>query len=169
MALGYSHISDSEADVATYKGGGVGFDLLFGGTPVPGLVIGGGLVGAQVKNPTAEDNNGNSLQLNNLNMTFGYLPLFVDVYPMPDNGLNFMAMVGFADLAFSADSGSSATNDATGAAYGLGAGYEAWISSQWSLGGMVRGIYAPLKYTTGGASFDEKTTIWQIMFVATYH
>ncbi|MCC6900620.1 MAG: autotransporter domain-containing protein [Polyangiaceae bacterium] len=127
-----------------------GFDLLIGGSPVDGLAIGGALIANRTTDPTYEVGGAESTWKGS--MLFAGLALFADWYLNPHEGLHFQGLVGFAAVDFVSDSGQSGGNDPTGTMFGLGAGYDFWISNQWSIGPFGRVIYSSVSAEAGGAT-----------------
>ena len=126
-----------------YKGLALDTALLIGGSPKPGLVIGGALTNDYVPSPKAEmDNNSATLEDVNLYLV-GFGP-FVDFYPDPTSGLHFQAMLGVGALeaSYQGDAGGS---DPTGLFMSLGGGYDFWVGDSTAIGVMGRLAYAPLK------------------------
>jgi hypothetical protein len=73
---------------------------------------------------------------------------FVDFYPDPRKGLHFMAGLTYSSFSFTNDAGES-SESATGVGLFGGAGYEAWIGSEWSLGLLARLQWASLSDSSG--------------------
>jgi hypothetical protein len=162
--LGYYHMSADQAGAdVSFSGVTSASQFLIGGTPVPGFVIGGGIVTDYVFSPKmkvrdVEFSNGLTSQY-----VFGVGP-FVDIYPDPNKGLHFQGLIGFGGVESSFD-GNTSGNDPTGLLLSIGAGYDWWVAREWSIGVMGRLIYAPLKYQD--VSFT--TTAPAIMATFTYH
>ena len=79
-------------------------------------------------------------------MWFSMVQVFVDAYPQPTRGLHFSAGIGPAAFQFGSkraqlDSSSSSSSTSDKTEYGVGAslaaGWEGWMSPQWSLGGVL--------------------------------
>jgi hypothetical protein len=118
---------------ATVSGGGLGLDFALGGTPFPGLVIGGELVFQQLLKPdVALAGGANGTASDNVN--FGILGAFVDWYPNPRGGFHVGALVGAAGLTRSDPNTGETRASNNGAGVSLTAGYDFWISRQWSIG-----------------------------------
>jgi hypothetical protein len=153
--LGYFHTSASQgAFNESVSGLAIGFDAWFGGSPMPGLAIGGGITSYDVPSPSLKVN-GTSVPGSSGHYLESIVAVFGDYYFDPTKGLHLEAMAGFADLSFQAANGATSTNDPTGLALGAGFGNDWWVSDEWSIGVLGRVIYAPL--STSGVSFSTLT------------
>ena len=128
----YDVSSNAFLSANTISGGGLAVDFAIGGSPVPGLVLGGELFGQQLSKPTIKYDSGTNITLDG-NATFGLLGPFIDWYPNPEGGFHVGGMLGLASLSL------TDTNDVTRAAdHGGGAalsvGYDFWVGRQLSLG-----------------------------------
>ncbi len=130
MAFGFGYQAMAFNDVPQADGmeaSGMGIDasLLIGGTPGRGIVIGGMFTGADM---FAEKGD---------HLSFAFGP-FIDVYPNPRGGWHMGFMLGFNGQSVR----DTAHNDQLFMLYGgaasFWAGYEAWVSGDWSMGGMLK-------------------------------
>jgi opacity protein-like surface antigen len=123
-------LSGGESDYSGFTYGG---DLMFGGTPAPGLVSGaeGTADGTLIMAATA---------------------LFANYYLDPTQGLFFQGLAGFAVVDFVTAGGQSSGDDPTGFVFGAGAGYDFWIGDEWSVGPLARVVYAPTSSESGGVT-----------------
>ena len=119
-----------------------GTDFLFGGTPVPGLVIGGGLVSTIAPGPKYELRD-QEIELDGTLYMFGLMG-FVNYYIDPHEGFHLQAFAGYGALDFVTDAGQSGGNDPHGPFFGGGLGYDFWISDQWSIGPFARVLYGTM-------------------------
>jgi len=160
--LGFGYLHES----ATFKTAGISADqtqsggagsmlLLFGGTPIDGFAIGGGMFFASAGSPKAGGNTSGprgSLDSEGLLGLTG----FGDYYFDPKGGFHLMGLVGFGGLSWSDANGNQAPGDQqpSGVVLGGGVGYDFWVGSQWSLGVLARVLYAPMStsYTPNGAT-----------------
>ncbi|HEX3854195.1 MAG TPA: autotransporter domain-containing protein [Polyangiaceae bacterium] len=164
--LGYVKSSISGVD-ASYSGLAIGFDAWFGGSPIPGLVIGGGLTSYDVPSPTFKLA-GQSQSLN-AHMMLDVVGVFGDYYFDPNKGMHAEALLGYGVLGFSNSDGSSGGNDPGGLALGVGFGNDWWVSDEWSIGVLGRFIYAPLSISEGGATEKFSTITPAVMATFTYN
>ncbi len=171
--LGYTSssisVSPDTAGLGSGSLGGVsiGFDAWFGGSPIPGLAIGGGLTGYDVPSPKFKL--GGQTATYNGSETLSVLALFGDYYFDPNAGMHLEGIVGFAALGLQAANGETSSNNPSGLALGLGFGNDWWVSDEWSIGVLGRFIYAPLSYSAGGATGKYSTITPALMATFTYN
>ena len=148
------------------KGTALVGEFLLGGTPTPGLVIGGGSMGASV--PSAKlERDGNQVDTSSNSVALSMLGLFVDVYPDPSAGLHFQGLIGFAQLN---DNDDSTSDNPTGVGLSLAVGNEWWVGEQWGIGIMGRLMYANTKLDLdNGITGKYSTLVPGILFTATLH
>ena len=168
--LGMRTDSAPEADV---KGGGGSLDLLLGGTPIDGLVIGGGIFSLSASDPRVESG-GKSSDLSGQASAVVVGP-FVDGYFDAAGGLHVGGVIGLSSLAVKPDDDRTGFDEKPyeGAGLALFPGYDAWVSPNWSLGGYLRLVAA-----RGNRDFDvDNRTVRQsarayglsVLFSALYH
>jgi len=175
MSVGFSYLSnDVEADAPigsyTLRGPGLAFDFLVGGTPVPGLVIGGAFLFNGSTQPIVEFGD-NSTKLDG-GAGLGMFAIFVDGFFDPTGGFHVGGAFGFAGLNVDeTDDNDPTTFELTDRFAGVGlaawAGYGGWVGKQWQLGGMVR-----LNAATTANDSDTATATSQgfaLLFTALHH
>jgi hypothetical protein len=169
--FGYQGASSSVGDshVSTH-GAGFALDIMMGGTPATGVVVGGGLLfqtavspGQTIEGPPfpgLEAYPGGGVGL-------GLLGPFIDVFPNPTGGFHLGAELGLAGL------GLKGNDDKLSAGGGgsIWVGYMDWMSSQWSLGGLIRGTAVGTKRQVGAAATDVSDGAWGFTaeYSALYH
>jgi len=126
--------SPSPGDVKV-SGGTTAFDIMLGGTPVPGLVIGGGLFFNVTPSPDVKVLDVTATSKSDL--TVFLLGMFADIFPNPKGGFHVGGIAGIATVDWS---GGGINGSASGFGGGAFAGYDAWVGKQWSLGGLVRAL-----------------------------
>jgi len=165
---------------ATYTGAGPAYELLIGGTIAKGFVLGGGFVGQDITNPSvALDMSGPVTASEQLtaqgSLGVGALGPFVDWFPDDTGGFHAGAMVGFGIIGLGGGSGGSRDSGLGGS---LWAGYDFWISDQWSLGAEGRAAAASGKRTFGyydtslnptDSNFNDSGATYELLFTALYH
>jgi hypothetical protein len=165
------------------RGGGIALDLTLGGTPTPGLVIGGGFLLQEAFDPRLEFHAGD-FQISGRargrgsSMEFLVLGPMIDAFPNPNGGFHLGALIGPASV------GLPDQNDNASAGFGLSAwvGYMWWVSSEWSLGGLLRVTGARTERTVGLVGTDSQgglalveedivdtTRAYALMFSAAFH
>jgi hypothetical protein len=151
--LGYYSASAEVGNFdASFSGMTIPLSLMLGGSPIEGLAIGGGFMIDYAPSPTYELNGqdvGSTIDFSQYIIGIGP---FADYYFNPEGGLHLQAFVGWGGLETSAE-GDAGGSDPTGLVTALGVGYDVFISSEWSVGGMGRLTFAPLSiddvsYTT---------------------
>jgi len=160
-------------------GAGVAFDLSLGGSPTPGLVIGGGLLYQEAFKPSFDWKLGNAAVSGSAatgeedSLGFVLFGPMIDAFPNPNGGFHFGGLIGPAWV------GLADQNDNASSGFGLSvwAGYMWWVSSQWSLGGLIRLSGArtvrTVSFGAGATEVDEDlvdtTRSFSILFSAAFH
>lgn len=151
------------------SGGGGTLELLLGGTPAPGLVLGGGLIGHTFTEPDYEVD-GTSTRLEDTELGLTYLALFGQLYFNPEGGAHVQALVAAAEESYRYPlAGTERESELSGIGVGLGAGYDLWIGDQWSLGPAARVSWATVKHDADGVVTRHKTTTFSLSLTATLH
>jgi hypothetical protein len=157
---------------AKVSGGGLSFDFMLGGTPTPGLVIGGALMVDTAPNPTVKF--GDLESDGDFDASFGFIGPFIDGFFDPEGGFHVGGGIGFTGFTLD-DKDSDEDDDLAfgGGGLSLWLGYDAWVSSQWSLGGLVRvsGGSGQRDIERGGVDSTEKATTgtFALLFTALMH
>lgn len=108
------------------------YDVLIGGSPAPGLTLGGGLLGGLQMSGDWDVEGGGSVDGDMATLLIGP---FADGHPEPKGGMHFGGLAGLARVAFDAG-GNSDTALGFGGAFW--AGHDVWVAPEWSLGGLLR-------------------------------
>ncbi len=118
-------------------GGSMAIDLLIGGSPSPGVSVGGGLLLEPLFGPNYERDGGRGLGSHG-----GFATLvgpFIDGFPDPTKGWHLGALVGLAAQSFqnvnATDSDSHTAGGVGGAAW---FGYDFWVGSEFAIGPQAR-------------------------------
>ena len=130
MAFGFGYQSTGFTDNALSagleaSGSVIDASLLIGGTPGRGLVIGGMFTGADMFSTKGD------------HLSFAFGP-FIDVYPNPRGGWHMGFMLGFSGQSVRDGLDQNKLFMVYGGAASFWAGYEAWVSGDWSMGGMLK-------------------------------
>lgn len=177
IGLGYGHATTTGTiqgtDVkGTYEGLGPAYELLIGGTPFAGFVIGGGFVGQDVVSPTVTIESNDPSVPSSLDLSgalgVGALGPFVDWFPDPTGGAHVGAMIGFGLTGLKGDSGIGGS---------LWTGYDFWVGSQWSLGAELRAAVASghrnvdlgLGLFDESPRFEDRAQTYELLFTALLH
>ncbi|MDX2052388.1 MAG: hypothetical protein SFV15_08365 [Polyangiaceae bacterium] len=124
----------SEFGSGTIKGLASTGELLLGGTPTPGFVVGSGFMFWGINKRASHSVN------------LGVVPLFVNYYLDAEGPWFVQAFAGLATGSLSDKS--DRTSDAGGLALGAGGGWEGWVGEQGSLGVAFRLTYASVTRDT---------------------
>lgn len=143
------------------------FAVQLGGTLAPGFVVGGGLTGTSMVDPTFNVN-GQTVATTNSSVGLSQLQLFGVFYPDPHGGLFLQASVGYAQLQAKID-GVNYDTDISGVALGGGVGYDFWVSEQWSIGPAVLITHGILSRSESNVDYSASFTAPTLAFTGTYH
>jgi hypothetical protein len=125
----------SAAGDVELDGSDMALDLMVGGSPSPGVALGGGLFGNLLLAAEAERD---GLDLSDRDVGILVIGPFIDGFPNPKKGWHLGGTLGLA-LANMNDTGplddKVRTTGFGGAAWGE---YDAWVGDDWSVGGLVR-------------------------------
>ncbi len=177
LGVGYGNVKSTGGSGSTdleitYKGFGPVYELLLGGTPGGGFVIGGGFVGQDISDPDREVSVGSSGSASST--TDGALGVvvvgpFVDWFPDERGGAHVGLMLGIGGIGVQDENGDSATGFG-GALFG---GYDFWIGEQWSIGPEARIVAVRTDHDIGsGASrttLDDTALSYELLFSALFH
>lgn len=149
------------------KGSGLVNEILLGGTPAPGLVIGGGFQSASFRHPTVRL--GDLSSDANQAVLVGSIGGFLDYYPDPIDGLHFQGFLGFATLSSQDRQGRSSTRNPAGLALSAGLGYEWFVSRDWSIGVLGRVQYVRAKLSEADLEETDSVLVPGLLASFTYH
>jgi hypothetical protein len=143
LGFGYTNYNEKvtapgfESVESTATGFTGSFNLLGGGTLTDGFVLGGGLMGVSVVDPTIEFEggllDGGDFETEDVSMGMSVLTLFGQWYPDPHGGLFIRGGIGFGFVSVEID-GDEQDVDMDGPVLSLAMGYGWWVSDQWSIG-----------------------------------
>jgi hypothetical protein len=173
MALGVgvsgALVSTDANSVPNYSfgGGGGAADVWVGGTPATGLALGGALSLLGV-NSTKRRVGGESLS-GDVSGTMGLLGFFVDGFPDPERGFHFGGTVGLASGHVEVKNSGGDTFNGGGVGLGAWLGYDAWVSPQWSLGGLLRFVGSLTRENRADVSYQTSLGGVTLSFTALYH
>jgi hypothetical protein len=154
-------LTSSELSVTAYS---TSFDIMMGGTPVPGFVVGGAFIFNAAPEPTVKL--GDTSVTSDSSFVFWLPAMFIDIFPVPTGGFHLGAIGGIGAVDWErTGTGSSAT----GVAGGGFAGYDAWVGSQWALGGTLRVLGANATDTDGSGRARYSVASVAVLVTALYH
>jgi hypothetical protein len=179
LGVGLGHLwSTAKVDVAdlgetataSLSGTGMMLDLAIGGTPAPGLVIGGALLLQDSFEPSVSFKGpltGTQQQSTAKNDSLGFVLIgpMIDGFPDTDGGLHVGGSVGAAVLGLADNQG----NAAKGLGLSAWVGYLWWVSSQWSIGGTARFTVAGTGRDLDIGKSTETTRVLGLNLTALYH
>lgn len=164
--------ADGTSARSTLVGAGPALDVIAGGTPLSGLVVGGGILSQMAASPSVAYSGARVEGLTSgapKEVTTWMAGPMIDVFPDPSGGLHLGGLLGVADLGLKDTAG----NHARGVGMSVWAGYGFWTGPQWSLGGLVRlsAIGTGRSIGTGPTQYDVSDGTFAItaMFSACYH
>jgi hypothetical protein len=173
MALGMAYLrTDVDYDPGgdlELGGGGGAVSFMLGGSPSPGLTIGGGFWVASVDDP-ASDSSVDEFD-SDASLTQVLVGPFVDVFPRPRHGFHIGGALGFAFIQLPEERESRQDRAALtsgGAGGALFGGYDFWVSADWSLGAMLR-LMATHSREDSTLLYDTTSRSFALSFTGLYH
>jgi hypothetical protein len=161
-----------KAPDADGSGGAAMLDVLIGGTPVPGLVVGGGYQFDMAQH--ADYNFGSNSTGSGGNVVRGVIGPFVEWFPDRHGGFSTGLLLGYTVLALQTPTirilGTEVGGDINTQGFGgnIWVGYAHWISRQWSLGLEARGGLASTKNRDDSSQTGSGTS-WAVLITGLHH
>lgn len=146
------------------NGGGLALDLLVGGSPSPGFVLGGGLLGNWIFSADFESDDGAAIDTRNVSSTL--LGVFADGFPQGTGGFHIGGLLGLSVLTLGKGAQPGSTMGLGGAAW---LGYDQWVGDDWGLGGLVRFTAAQSVGEEGPVDLTASHASLTLLFSALYH
>jgi hypothetical protein len=142
-----------------------------GGTPAPGLVVGGATLGHVIYSPKMEVGGQEVDGYGDDNLSLSLVGPFVQYYPDPSSGLNLRLALGFVWAKAMDDNIEDA---ATGFGVNASLGHDWWVGDEWSLGMAARVTYAHVREESTGVGGDDKVLshsayVPGVVLTLTYH
>ncbi len=160
-------------DQFKWSGTGIMIDVMIGGSPAPGFVLGGALVLHEISNPTLTMNgqsySASGLAGTDVSLDLTTFGLFTAIYPVPTSGFNLHALVGYSEFSLNVGGNTTNVGNPSGPSFMGGLGYDFWISDNWSIGPDFRITYCKGKTDVNGVTNDISMLIPTLSFTATYH
>lgn len=168
LGVGGALVSSDSKSVGDYSfaGSGGALDLWLGGTPIPGLALGGALTGFGIGSDRRRVD-GQTIS-GDLTGASGMLGFFADAYPDPEAGFHFGGALGVVSASTEIKDGGRKLR---GGGVGLQAfgGYDFWVGDQWTIGGMARLIGSLTRETHDEAKYQTSLGGFTLSFTALYH
>lgn len=158
----------NQSQDSSLSGAGLGIELLFGGTIAEGLVLGGALLADSMIDPTYEYD-GEEQELDGLHVQLNTLAVFSSYYPDPTAGFYVGGLVGYGGITFKFEDEDSQDTDLDGLVLGAHAGYDFWVSDEWSLGPELRLMLGLLSNEEDGVEYDDTYAGGALSLTLTYH
>lgn len=151
-------------------GVGVAGQLLFGGTPAPGLVLGGGTMGLSIAKAKLTVND-QEVPVQDDTVVLSMIGPFVNYYVDPEGGFHILGYLGFAQLS---SNDTDSNDEPVGFGLVAGVGYEWWVGEQWGLGVLGKFMYANTQLDVdlvggGTATAKYQTLVPALLMSVTYH
>ncbi len=145
--------------------GALAVDLLAGGSPGKGIAVGGALLLDSAHSVDFEDQ---SSVIGSSNVRSTLLGVFIDGFPNPRRGFHLGGMLGFASAHLNRKS-VAGFNDTKGGGLAVWLGYDAWVSEQWCMGGLLRLTGTRSGADVAGDRVTVATSSIAIMLTGLYH
>jgi hypothetical protein len=138
-----------------------------GGSPAPGLALGGALTLSSVKN---DDSRLDDVQSSaDAESSLAALGFFVDGFPNPRGGFHLGGSLGLAAISASSKSELTQNFDGGGFSMSTWAGYDWWVGREWSLGAALRLLGAFAREEKSELTLQGSYANVSLMFTALYH
>jgi hypothetical protein len=151
------------------RGVGQSADISIGGTPARGLVFGGNIWTARIDPVFVEDGKTVSPDDDSVKVTMLRLGPFLDWYPDPRRGFHAQAVMALTLQVETDVKGNAIKPASVGGALSIGAGYEWFIASEFSLGLFGR---MALGSSVRSPPDGDEVSLWmtpELALSATYH
>jgi len=151
------------------SGSGGAIELLLGGTPARGFVIGGGLLGQSWARPAYAVGD-RSTRLDDTELGLSFVALFAQLYFDAESGAWVQALVAAAEETYRYQvAGEQRETELSGVGVGVGGGWDFWVGEQWSIGPALRLSWANVKHETSSVVTRHRTTALTLSLTATLH
>lgn len=147
-------------------GSDLAFDVMVGGSPSPGVAIGGGLF---TNSMFSADFERNDRLVGERDVVVGILGPFIDGFPNPKGGWHLGGAIGVAAVDLESELVDNTYNRTEGVGGVAWFGYDAWVGDEWSVGGLVR--ISATRTLSESDSYDVAATTraLTLMFTGLYH
>lgn len=142
--------------------------IFVGGTPRPGLVVGGYIWTARLDPSFVVRGRLISPDDDSVKLTLGRIGPFVDWYPDPAGGFHAQVTFGPAIQIESDRKGNAIKPASIGAAGSFAVGYELFIGDQFSIGAMARFTAGALARSPGGREERAFLELPELLLTSTY-
>lgn len=155
---------DRVADESLHgAGGSLHLNLLVGGSPSPGLAVGGALL---AEGTAAVDFDVGRTHAYDRSMSLLIVGPFVDGFPRPNRGWHLGGALGVAQLSLGKTSGDARrTTNGIGGSFWLGNDF--WVAPDWSVGPLLK--FTGALTSAGEPDIAAQSFSISILFTALYH
>lgn len=143
--------------------GTLDIELLIGGAPSPGIVVGGALLIDSMPSTTFNTDSYSAKS----SMALLTIGPFIDGYPNPRGGFHLGGTIGLSSARLANDP-VFPTNKATGFGLAVWLGYDWWVADQWSVGGLLQLSGARTTGHENSADLAVDSREVALMFTAVY-
>jgi hypothetical protein len=149
-------------------GASLAFDLMIGGSPSPGFVLGGALFSDFNRNLSVRQGD---RDIGEATVGTGLIGPFVDGFPNSKGGWHLGGMIGLATVRTEDLPGSDEVRTDQGVGGAVFGGYDAWVADEFAVGGLLRfsAAVARSEDDQTGRKLDSTSTALTLMFTALYH
>ncbi len=171
LAFFWANVSGSSAPQRRtgIRGLGQSGALSLGGTPMPGLVVGGTVWTARIDPVFVEGGKTVSPDDDSVKVTQLRVGPFIDWYPQPKRGFHTTVAAALVVQLESDVKGEPVEPEAYGASLALGSGYEWFVAKEFSLGFSGRFAFGAVARTAAGRSESTLFIVPELAITATYH
>ncbi len=170
LALLWAHV---EGSWSPHRSGiraiGQGGELALGGTPAPGLVLGGSVWTGRLDPVFIEGGRPVSPDDDSVKLTQLRVGPFLDYYPDPRGGFHALIVMALVVSIESDTKGDAIEPLAYGWSLATGAGYEWFVSSEMSLGFLGRFAFGGVGRSVRGSPERTLFVVPELALSATYH
>jgi hypothetical protein len=145
------------------SGGAFGFDLMIGGSPAPGVAIGGALLGEA--SAGVEFDRG-SFGSEDRSASVAILGPFIDGFPSSNRGWHLGGMLGLARLSVE-DTSSDGISHTGGLGGAFWVGHDFWVGDEWSVGPLLR--FSGAVTRANDPDVNASTFAMTLLFTGLYH
>jgi hypothetical protein len=162
----YGSFSDgNQPNIDFNEGGGtMSLDLLIGGSPSPGVSVGGGVMVDPLFGSDSEHGN----RIGSYGRYSWLVGPFVDAFPDATRGWHLGGLIGFAGQSFdSLNSGGTRRGAGIGGAAWFG--YDFWVAKEWAVGPQFRVMGARTSSTKSGEDVSAFASSFDVGISAVFN
>jgi hypothetical protein len=166
-ALGARFDDDSALDAsAKTSRGSFALDLMIGGSPSPGVALGGALLLEGIYGATFEHD---GREVGDGSVMLGLIGGFIDGHPDPRRGFHLGGALGLTSLRADELGPNGDRLDMAGIGGAFWLGYDFWVGSEWSLGPLLRVMASVNRDREDELDTTAVTRSISLSFTALYH